>query len=250
MAGKLRFLIPLGVVVLILLGGLALLAFAGGGEKEAAAEDPIERGDAGARIIPRPQDESRDIQRSPTAGASASAPVTVAGTPAGTETATRASSPTAASRTASATRTATRAAGGATVTRTPTAVSGATRDLSKDEKRGGHTLERHVGKSDADLRARLKAEPDISAASSYKDRATAEKVVALALADGKRELDAWLKRTGSRPNLVLRYDAGFNVGRSLDRGASSARDVTAVVVVLKYDSKGYFVLTSYPQAPR
>jgi hypothetical protein len=38
------------------------------------------------------------------------------------------------------------------------------RDLSADESRGGHTLARHVGMTDAALRARLAREPGISAA--------------------------------------------------------------------------------------
>ena len=56
------------------------------------------------------------------------------------------------------------------------------RDLARDEAAGGHTLARHVGKTDAELRARLKAEPDISAASTYTDLETAERVVAEVLA--------------------------------------------------------------------
>src|SRR5262245_3894317 len=51
-----------------------------------------------------------------------------------------------------------------------------TRDLSLDESMGGHTLSRHVGKSDAELRDRLRREKQISAASTYTDRETAERV--------------------------------------------------------------------------
>src|SRR5687767_5324142 len=58
----------------------------------------------------------------------------------------------------------------------------ARRDLAQDESRGGHTLARHVGKSDEDLRERLARERGISAASTYGDRATAETVVARTLA--------------------------------------------------------------------
>jgi hypothetical protein len=45
------------------------------------------------------------------------------------------------------------------------------RDLSVDEDMGGHTLARHVGKTDAELRERLRREPNISTASTYTDRA-------------------------------------------------------------------------------
>jgi Bacterial CdiA-CT RNAse A domain len=56
------------------------------------------------------------------------------------------------------------------------------RDLSVDESMGGHTLARHVGKIDAELLQRLRREPQISAASTYTDRTSAESVVGAALA--------------------------------------------------------------------
>ena len=50
----------------------------------------------------------------------------------------------------------------------------ARRNLSDDEARGGHTLARHVGKSDGELRARLERER-IAAASTYTDLGTARR---------------------------------------------------------------------------
>src|SRR5690349_666382 len=55
---------------------------------------------------------------------------------------------------------------------------GAAFDLAANESRGGHVLRRHVGKTDGDLQARLMDERNISAASTYTDRATAESVIA------------------------------------------------------------------------
>ena len=57
-------------------------------------------------------------------------------------------------------------------------------DLAADEALGGHTLARHVGKSDAQLAARLRAERQISAASTYPDAGTASRVVAATVAAG------------------------------------------------------------------
>src|SRR5438046_1061920 len=68
------------------------------------------------------------------------------------------------------------------------------RDLSLDEAMGGHTLARHVGKSDAELADRLKRERQISAASTYTDRATAERSVGAALAEGGGKLTSWMRR--------------------------------------------------------
>lgn len=136
----------------------------------------------------------------------------------------------------------------------PAATSVRGRDLREDERRGGHTLERHVGKSDEDLRARLAREPRISAASTYTDLAVAERVVAEALREAAGRVDRWRARTGRRPNLVLDYDGepGTVVGRSLRRGQRTAERCTDAVVVLRWDERrgDYFVLTSYPEVRR
>jgi hypothetical protein len=128
------------------------------------------------------------------------------------------------------------------------------RDLREDERRGGHTIERHVGKSDEDLRARLKREPRIAAASTYTDLAVAERVVAEALREAAGQVERWTARTGRRPNLALDYDGapGTIVGRSLRRGRPTAERCTDAVVVLRWDERrdDYFVLTSYPEVRR
>lgn len=127
------------------------------------------------------------------------------------------------------------------------------RDLSRDEARGGHTLARHVGLSDAQLRERLRREPRISAASTYTDRPTAERVVGAALAAGRERIEGWRAREGRRPNLVLDYRSPDGpVGRSLRRRASASVPCAEAVVVLRWDegSGDFFVLTSYPEARR
>ena len=93
------------------------------------------------------------------------------------------------------------------------------RDLSLDESMGGHTLARHVGKSDAELADRLRRERQISAASTYTDREAAERAVGAALASGGRKLSSWMRRSGRRPNMVLHYaDPSHRpIGRSLKR---------------------------------
>ena len=127
-------------------------------------------------------------------------------------------------------------------------------DLGRDEARGGHTLARHVGRSDAELKERLQREPNISAASTYTDRATAERIVARALARNRTRVDQWLARKGSRPNLVLDYRSSAGdepIGRSLPRRSSQPVPCSDAVVVLRWDGqRGFLVLTSYPEARR
>jgi hypothetical protein len=126
-------------------------------------------------------------------------------------------------------------------------------DLERDEKRGGHTLARHVGRSDADLIERLRRERQISAASTYTDRVTAERVVALALAQHQARVDQWLARQGPRPNLALDYHAAGRepIGRSLTRRGRQAVACSDAVVVLRWDGRrGFYVLTTYPELLR
>jgi len=132
-------------------------------------------------------------------------------------------------------------------TRTAQAAADSARhDLQPDEESGGHTLSRHVGKSDDDLRARLERENDISAASTYTDRAAAERSVAAALGKGKQQVTTWENGT-SRQNLVLRVTMPDVIGRSLRRGDSKVKSVKSAVVVLAKSGGDWFVLTSYPE---
>ena len=126
------------------------------------------------------------------------------------------------------------------------AANSARHDLQPDEESGGHTLSRHVGKSDDDLRSRLERESDISAASTVTDRAAAERSVAAALSKGKQQVTTWENGT-FRQNLVLRVTMPDVIGRSLRRGDSKVKSVKSAVVVLAKSGGDWFVLTSYPE---
>jgi hypothetical protein len=128
----------------------------------------------------------------------------------------------------------------------------APRDLAADERAGGHTLARHVGKSDAQLAERLSREREIAVASTYVDAVTAANVVGAALAQSNTKLDAWLARRGVRPNLVLNYTqtTGPPLGRLLRRGQQTSVPSRRALVVLRWDDRRgrWYVLTSYPEA--
>ena len=122
-------------------------------------------------------------------------------------------------------------------------------DLGRDEERGGHTLAKHVGRTDAELQERLDEERNISAASTWTDRETAETTIAEAMRAERGRIEAWTRRGTRRSNLALHYDAGRVVGRSLRRGYDQAVDCTSCVIVLRADgSDGFYVLTAYPEA--
>jgi len=131
---------------------------------------------------------------------------------------------------------------------------GTIRDLGADESRGGHTLARHVGRTDAQLAERLRREPQISAASTYTDRATAQRSVGAALDSSARQLTTWESRSGRRPNLVLHYSnrGAPPLGRSLRRGQPRPAPAFRALVVMRWDDRARrsYVLTSYPEAGR
>ena len=128
-------------------------------------------------------------------------------------------------------------------------VANDTHDLGRDEEQGGHTLKRHVARTDQQLRERLEREGNISAASTWTDRATAETAVAEALIAQKGRIENWMRRGYPRPNLALHHDAGRMIGRSLRRDDSAPVDCTQAVIVLRADGPGsFYVLTAYPEA--
>ena len=121
-------------------------------------------------------------------------------------------------------------------------------DLERDEARGGHTLDRHVGRTDEELRERLRRERNISAASTWTDRETAEITVAQALRAERGRIESWMRRGFPRANLALHYDAGRTIGRSLRHGEEQTVDCTSAVIVLRADGPdSFYVLTTYPE---
>lgn len=122
-------------------------------------------------------------------------------------------------------------------------------DLTIDESHGGHTLKRHVGLTDDQLRERLRQERNISAASTYTDRPTAERAVSAALEQNQGKIRRWMERGKRRPNLVVDYnEPNDSLGRVMNRGAMGSVPCDHSIVVLKTDGAGkYYVLTSYPE---
>lgn len=130
------------------------------------------------------------------------------------------------------------------------AASGSVRDLSQDEAAGGHTLRKHVGRSDEELRQRLRHERNIAAASTWSDRETAERAVGTAVEQNRERIERWLDRQGGHPNLVIDYDGdpSHPIGRTLRRDADQAEPCSHATVVLKWTGPNdYYVLTSYPE---
>ncbi|MEH7665012.1 RNase A-like domain-containing protein, partial [Bacillus velezensis] len=121
--------------------------------------------------------------------------------------------------------------------------------LAAHEAKGGHLIERHVGKTDGELFQRLIKDTKFSWSSSFKDRATAEKVASSVLSDPKNisKIKKWLSNPTSRPTLPLRYKGdGEVLGRRVEKGSNVAKDATNATIVLKKSKNGEFILTGYP----
>ena len=75
--------------------------------------------------------------------------------------------------------------------------------------------------------------------------------MARTLARHRSRIDQWLARQGPRPNLALDYRRE-TIGRSLTRRSPQPPiPCTDAVVVLRWDgSRGFIVLTSYPEVSR
>ena len=98
------------------------------------------------------------------------------------------------------------------------------------------------------MHQRLEHEPDISAASTYTDRTTAERVVGAALQQNAERVRRWIERGSHRPNLVLDYtDTNNAIGRVMYPRAMGSVPCDRAIVVLHAEGDAYYVLTSYPE---
>ncbi|MEJ2866781.1 RNase A-like domain-containing protein [Actinomycetospora sp. OC33-EN08] len=128
--------------------------------------------------------------------------------------------------------------------------------LQHHEEAGGHTLaphKVHIGTDEQALFDRVQNAPrPIPSASSFFDRAIAERSVAENLAGNRGAIDDWLANTSAR-NQVVDFEHRQAVGISIDRSATSPADAVEVHrtrLVLRRDATqpdGFYVLTSYPQ---
>ncbi|MDQ1744459.1 MAG: hypothetical protein QOE23_2798 [Pseudonocardiales bacterium] len=117
--------------------------------------------------------------------------------------------------------------------------------LAAHEAAGGHTLAKHVGKSEAFLRNRLATETDIRGASTFHDRQTAEHSIAGVLRANQRKVDNWL--AGREKKLILRNRLPKPVGVLMTSVDSDANPAYGVKIVLGRDKGmqgGYLLITA------
>jgi hypothetical protein len=113
---------------------------------------------------------------------------------------------------------------------------------------GGHTILKHVGRTEQELRKRLTMEPRIPRASSFSTLRIAESAVSKVMKTNAAKIRAWAQ-TSPASVLVLSGDVGKTVGYGVVRSTGQLVNMRKVMVVLRYktyNGQPYFILTSYP----
>lgn len=113
---------------------------------------------------------------------------------------------------------------------------------------GGHTILKHVGRTEQELRARLVAEPRILAASSFTNLRMAETAVSQALRANATAVKNWAQSAARLDRLTLTHDLGSAMGQGVVRSTGQLQAMRKVLVVLRfetYNGNPYYVLTAY-----
>ncbi|TNH43363.1 RNase A-like domain-containing protein [Photorhabdus luminescens] len=114
-------------------------------------------------------------------------------------------------------------------------------------KPGGHTLLKHVGLSEQELRARLS---NISRASTFYNQDVAEQVISEALKANRIHLENWAKYALPEGTTApIEYVSSTSIGFGITRGSRYVDKLYKVKVVLKYseyNGQPYYILTAFP----
>lgn len=120
-------------------------------------------------------------------------------------------------------------------------------ESSTGAKPGGHTIEKHIGKSRDELLKRLELTPGLRGSSSFTNIDIAEKAITDAMRANATQIKLW----GHYPQRPLAFNhvAGSPVGAYIQRGSKELVHTSKFRVVLEYkpyNGKPYYILTAYP----
>ncbi|WP_387466006.1 RNase A-like domain-containing protein [Photorhabdus sp. RM323S] len=117
-------------------------------------------------------------------------------------------------------------------------------------KPGGHTLLKHVGLSEQELKARLLASKSMRASSSFYDIKTAETAISKALKSNQFRITSMLKYAPKELKLEIDYISHTPVGIGVIKGSQNAEKLYKIRVVLvhsEYNGQPYYILTAFPK---
>ena len=124
------------------------------------------------------------------------------------------------------------------------------RNVQTQEQLGGHTIERHVGKSANWLRNRLETDPslrDTDYASSFRNETIANRAQGRFVKRFKLEVESRIKNGEGK--LAIDFDMGEIVGNVVERGKAGEILTSKVRVVIVKDAsvpEGWRILSSFP----
>lgn len=129
----------------------------------------------------------------------------------------------------------------------------------KGMKGGGHTIKKHIGKSELEMADKIKRglqsgslNPVTGATSSFYNLKTAEKALSQAIKANRSRIRAWAKSTPadrSETYLELRYTHNSPVGSVLTVQSGKLVETNKIEFVLskkQYNNKPYYILTAFP----
>lgn len=118
-------------------------------------------------------------------------------------------------------------------------------------KPGGHTLAKHVGLSEQELRARiLNSKGRLKGASTFYSQDVAEKVISKALKNNQIKITTLLKHTPEGVKQEIDYISDTPIGFGLNKGSENFQELYKVRIVLyhsEFNGKQYYILTAFPK---
>ena len=121
------------------------------------------------------------------------------------------------------------------------------RNVDSHDKEGGHTSDMHVGKSADWLRKRLQENPKMKDASSFNDKAIANRVQGRFIKENKAEIKEWLNNKKITGTFVGTITMDRDIGIVVNRKGKVKTTTRARVVLGKNNSDlGYRAVTSFP----
>jgi hypothetical protein len=112
---------------------------------------------------------------------------------------------------------------------------------------GAHTIAKHVGRTEQQLRARLVAEPDRKIVSTFTNLRVAEECISKVMRANAATIKAWAQ-SAPPGRLILVEDVGKVAGFGVVRLSGRVVNLSKVQLVLKfqfYNGMPYYVLTAF-----
>lgn len=121
--------------------------------------------------------------------------------------------------------------------------------LSDMESRGGHTIDRHVGKDEQYLINRVNGmKSKNAAATSFKDSETATKALKDTLTKNADDIEDWLNNSNDARKVIetnFNYEVGYVVSKSTGQMVEGLKKSVTVIVRDPTSPLGFYVLTTY-----